>query len=114
MSKCGFNSFKNPCIHLIKGRCTISGSCPYKIADDIDKDKEIARLTAENAELKEQLRNSIVLPYAYNTFGGKRQLVYGKYYILKKTPHGSLTVECFSTEERQLSRLAELKGGERK
>lgn len=114
MNKCSFNSFKNPCIHFIKGHCTISGNCPYKITNNIDKDKEIARLNTEITKLKKQLKNSITLPYAYNTFGGRRQLVYGKYYILKKTPHGSLTTECFSTKKKQLTRLEELKRGEEK
>lgn len=71
-------------------------------------------LEAEIKDLRAQLRNSIVLPYPYNTFGGRRQLVYGKYYILKKTPHGSLTVESFSTEEKQLKRLKVLRRKEEK
>lgn len=75
-----------------------------------DISEQCEQLKAENASLRARLDKAVILPCAYNTFGGRRQLVYGKYYILKKTPHGSLTTECFSSEKRQLARLAELKG----
>lgn len=62
MNKCGFNSYKNPCIYLIKGCCTSPVICKYKMADDIDKDAEIARLTAENDKLQKRLDNAVELP----------------------------------------------------
>ena len=59
MNKCGFNSYKNPCIYLIKGCCTSPVICKYKMTDDIEKDAEIDHLTAENAELRAALRLAV-------------------------------------------------------
>lgn len=138
MNKCGFNSFKNPCIFLIKGCCTSPVICKYKMADDIDKDKEIARLTAENDKLQKRLDNAVGLPCKigdevyevhgkcdgencpYNGDYGQWRCSYGG----KSNCNSFITVNkfCYSdiprvgktifvTKKAAEARLAELKGG---
>lgn len=79
MKKCG-KSFMPECEYFTTGGCVSPFNCPYKIEQEIittaastplnpnviyttetDKDKEIARLTAENAELHARLDKAVVL-----------------------------------------------------
>lgn len=80
MSKCG-KSFLPECEYFTTGGCISPFNCPYKMehesittatstplnsnviyTDETYKDKEISRLTAENAELRERLDKAVEPP----------------------------------------------------
>lgn len=80
MSKCG-KSFLPECEYFTTGGCISPFNCPYKMehesittatstplnsnviyTDETYKDKEISRLTAENAELRARLEKAVELP----------------------------------------------------
>ena len=74
-----------------------------------DKDAEIARLTAENAELKNRLDNAIELPrLEISPYDDNDTLLY---YL----ENGHIQQECFNNKfpEQLKKRLAELKGEDR-
>lgn len=69
------------CEYFTTGGCVSPFNCPYKIENksittatstpcnlyplETDKDREIARLQADNAELRERLDKAMGLPYMY-------------------------------------------------
>lgn len=102
MTKCG-KSFMPECEYFTTGGCVSPFNCPYKIEQEVktetsipfnlypletdkDKDKEITRLTAENAELTRNTRE---------LFGKIEQL---------KTENDNLTVE-FEVAQRDIDNL---------
>lgn len=79
MAKCGKGCMPE-CKYFTTGGCVSPFNCPYKVENEsittatstpcnlypleTDKDKEIARLQAENAELRERLDKAVELPCA--------------------------------------------------
>ena len=77
MAKCGKGCMPE-CKYFTTGGCVSPFNCPYKVENEsittatstpcnlypleTDKDKEIARLQAENAELRERLGKAVELP----------------------------------------------------
>ena len=78
MTKCG-KSFLPECEYFATNGCVSPFNCPYKVENEsittatstpcnlypleTDKDKEISRLQAENAELRARLEKAVELPF---------------------------------------------------
>ena len=81
-------------------------------SEEIDKDKEIARLTAENAELKARLEKAVILPFIHKFYirdiKGNTVMLYQIVYI---DDDNAISTELGNSEEKAEARLAELKGG---
>lgn len=115
----GGKLFIPKCEYFTTGGCMYLFNCPYKTEQEVktgtripwnllypletEKDKEIARLTAENAELKKRLEKAVELPFIIHVSNNYAVIVYvdenGK---IHKT-------HTYATKEAE-ARLAELKG----
>lgn len=132
MTKCG-KSFLPECEYFATNGCVSPFNCPYKVENEsittatstpcnlyvpeTDKDKEISRLQAENAELRARLDRAIELPYV------KRDCEFTQ--IIYKNSYGDMEEEtyfhdCYYGERHDVrgdvyaeARLKELQGGER-
>ena len=86
---------------------------------EIDKDKEIARLTAENAELKKRLGKAVELPciepmttWDWDDTTGLGKSNFGKYWkVLYRDEDGEFMAYMGATKAEAEAMLAELKGG---
>lgn len=155
MTKCR-KSFMPECEYFATNGCVSPFNCPYKVENEsittatstpcnlypleTDKDKEISRLQAENAALRERLEKAVELPCkigdeVYEVHGkcdGKNCPYNGDYgqwrcsYGGKRNCNSFITVNkfCYSdiprvgktifvTKEAAEARLKELQGGER-
>ena len=155
MTKCG-KSFLPECEYFATNGCVSPFNCPYKAENEsittatstpcnlypieTDKDKEIARLTAENAELRARLDKAVELPCKagdtiykvydrcdgsncpYNgcygqwrcRYEGKRRcdpFINTEQFCYGDIPFINKTV--FTSKEAAEARLKELQGGER-
>lgn len=72
---------------------------------------EIAKLTAENVELKARLEKAVELPRIERIFNGK----VGSYKVVYQDKNNRITSEHYSEEKREAAKacLAELKGGKK-
>ena len=127
-SEQGFN-----CRKCVNGECqTPDMFCPYRcecerynrlcnLEDKIErgeidyvaeKDKEIARLTAENDKLRARLGNAIELPTIYeHTIYPFVESLYTEtiYYVVYKENGRIMTINCGKDKDRAEARLAEIK-----
>lgn len=86
----------------------------YSVREKSDKDKEIARLTAENDKLRERLENAIELPTIYeHTIYPFIENSYTEtiYYVVYKENGRIISINCGKNKPHAESRLAELRGG---
>ena len=77
-----------------------------------EKDKEIARLTAENDKLRARLGNAIELPTIYeHTIYPFVESLYTEtiYYVVYKENGRIMTINCGKDKDRAEARLAEIK-----
>ena len=132
MTKCG-KSILPECEYFATNGCVSPFNCPYKVENEsittatstpcnlyppeTDKDKEISRLQAENAELRARLDKAIELPSKDRVWYIAKDEEGQESYIIPK-PTSSLTVEelkyemdkkYFLTREAAEVRLEEIK-----
>lgn len=129
MTKCR-KSFLPECEYFTTGGCVSPFNCSYKAENEsittatstpfnlypleTDKDKEIARLQAENAELRARLDRAVELPYMYEA-----ELVdsvghfFKTIYIVLHNNNGTIQAIQYSYKKVAEARLKKLQGGER-
>lgn len=86
--------------------------------EQVNEDIEIARLTAENAELKKRLENAVELPciepmttWDWDDTTGLGKTNFGKYWkVLYRDKDGEFIAYIGATKEEAEAKLAELKG----
>lgn len=114
------------CEYFTTGGCVSPFNCPYKVENEsittatstprnlypleTDKDKEIARLTAENAELRAKLEKAVELPLVQTIRGNKLP-----YEVVYKDGNGRIIVTKYRRWQKKQAeaRFKELQGGER-
>lgn len=130
MNKCG-KSFLPECKYFTTGGCISPFNCPYKIehesittatstplnsnviyTDETYKDKEIARLTAENEKLRARLQNAVELPTMseFKIVDLHTNFYQIAYAVLYKSNGKVYIYQCFDKAKAE-SKLKELQGG---
>ena len=123
MTKCG-KSFLPECEYFATNGCVSPFNCPYKVENEsittatscnlypleTDKNKEISRLKAENAELRARLNNAVELPLVQAIRGNKLP-----YEVVYKDGNGRIIVTKYRRWQKKQAeaRFKELQGGER-
>lgn len=126
MTKCR-KSFMPECEHLpeceyfVTGGCVSPFNCSYKAENEIiiatgmpcnlyvpetDKDKEISRLRAENAELRARLEKAVELPRIVHPNANE-------WFVQYQNEYGLIFDEVFYSQRAAEARLKELQGGEK-
>ena len=129
MSKCGKGCMPE-CEYFTTGGCISPFNCIYKIhhesittatsvplnpnviyTNETYKDTEIARLTAENAELKARLERAMALPFIHKLhIKGMKDNTITLYQIVYIDDDNSVAIDIENCEERAKKRIAILKG----
>lgn len=128
MNKCG-KSFLPECEYFTTGGCISPFNCPYKTehesittatstplnsnviyTDETYKDKEIARLTAENEKLRAKLVSAVELPTMseFKIVDLHTNFYQISYAVLYKSNGNLYIYQCFDKDKAE-ARLAEIK-----
>lgn len=79
----------------------------------MDALKQVAELEFKNKHLKEQLKNSIPLPYIFSVESHANPFLVDSYISIEKLPNGEYSLQSHSTEEnaRKYLKMRKAKNG---
>ena len=90
----------------------VSSQSTFKIG--MDALKQVAELEFKNKHLKEQLKNSIPLPYIFSVESHANPFIVDSYISIEKLPNGEYSLQSHSTEEnaRKYLKMRKAKNGD--